>query len=230
VGFRGLAAPLAATADPMVIALSRFLAARGFIGRLWTVNKRPPKSLKSLEDLLQQAEHYSEYMMAGRSASVPATLMALTPEGLIMHVPSRFRTDEDKERFSKTIRLMAVGYKASAVAMISESWIVVPKRRGGPLDLSVPPSQSPDREEVVAVMAESRDCNAQRFLFIQRDSGGKFLGFGTSLLPQAQQVEGRYAGLMPPKEPTEEMALAARSLLQAMGVSLEKVGFDPKWN
>ena len=194
------------------------------------MRKQPPKQLKTLENLLQQAEHYSEYMMTGASASVPPTLMALTPEGFILHIPSNFRSEQDKELFSKTIRLMAVGYKASAVAMISESWIVTQKRRGQPPDLSVPPSQSPDREEVVAIMAESREGSAQRFLFIQRDSFGKFTGFGTSLLPQIQEVQGRYAGLMPPSEPSDEMAFAAKNLLQAMGVSLEKVGFDPKWN
>jgi len=194
------------------------------------VRKRPPAQLKTLQNLLQQAEHYSEYMMTGKSASVPPTLMALTPEGFIMHIPSSFQSDDDKELFSKTIRLMAVGYKASAVAMISESWIVAQKRRGQAPDLSIPPSQSPDREEVVAIMAESREGSAQRFLFIQRDSFGKFTGFGTSLLPQIQEVQGRYAGLMPPSEPSDEMALAAKNLLQAMGVSLEKVGFDPKWN
>ena len=197
---------------------------------LSVMRKRPPETLKSLEDLLQQAEHYSEYMMTGSSGSVPATLMALTPEGFIIHIPSRFGTDEDKELFSKTIRLMAVGYKASAVAMISESWIVTQKRRGQPPDLTVPPSQSPDREEVVAIMAESRGAKAQRFLFIQRDSRGKFLGFGTSLLPKIDEVQGRFAGMLPPKEPSDEMALAAKNLLKSMGIALENVGFDPRWN
>ncbi len=198
--------------------------------KIKSVRKQPPNQLKTLENLLQQAEHYSEYMMTGKSASVPPTLMALTPEGFILHIPSKFETDDHKELFSKTIRLMAVGYRASAVAMISESWIVTQKRRGQPPDLSVPPSQSPDREEVVAIMAESREGHAQRFLFIQRDSFGKFTGFGTSLLPQIQEVQGRFAGLLPPKEPTDEMALAARNLLQAMGIAVENAGFDPRWN
>jgi hypothetical protein len=186
--------------------------------------------LVTLENLLQQAEHYSEYMMTGSAASVPATLMALTPEGFIMHIPNGFKNETDKEQFAKTIRLMAVGYKASAVAMISESWIVTKKSRDRELDLSVPPSQSPDREEVVAIMAESREGRAQRFLFIQRDSAGRFTGFGTSLLPQIQEIEGRFAGLLPPNEPTDEMAMAARNLLQAMGVAIERAGPDPKWN
>jgi hypothetical protein len=156
--------------------------------------------------------------------------MALTPRGFILHIPTKFETDDQKELFSKTIRLMSVAYKATAVAMISESWIVTQQRRGQPPDLTVPPSQSPNREEVVAIMAESREGHAQRFLFIQRDSFGKFTGFGTSLLPQVHEVQGRFAGLLPPKEPTDEMALAARNLLQALGVAIEQVGPDPRWN
>ena len=194
------------------------------------VRKQPPKQLKTLENLLQQAEHYSEYMMTGSSASVPPTLMALTPEGFIMHIPQRFNSPDDKDLFAKTIRLMAVAYKASAVAMISESWIVTKQWRDRELDLSVAPSESPDREEVVSIMGESREGCGQRFLFIQRDSLGKFTGFGTSLLPQIQTLEGRFAGLLPPREPSDEMAMAARNLLQSMGIAIEHRGFDPKWN
>ncbi len=194
------------------------------------MRKQPPKQLKTLENLLQQAEHYSEYMMTGSSGSVPPTLMALTPEGFVMHIPRRFNSPDDKDLFAKTIRLMAVAYRASAVAMISESWIVTKNRRDKELDLSVAPSESPDREEVVSIMGESREGCGQRFLFIQRDSLGKFTGFGTSLLPQIQTLEGRFAGLLPPKEPTDEIAMAARNLLQSMGIAIEHRGFDPKWN
>jgi hypothetical protein len=194
------------------------------------VRKQQPKQLKTLENLLQQAEHYSEYMMTGSSGSVPPTLMALTAEGFIMHIPQRFNSPDDKELFAKTIRLMAVAYKASAVAMISESWIVTKKSRDRELDLSVAPSESPDREEVVSIMGESREGCGQRFLFIQRDSLGKFTGFGTSLLPQIQTLEGRFAGLLPPREPSDEIAMAARNLLQSMGIAIEHRGFDPKWN
>jgi|688.fasta_scaffold82415_2 hypothetical protein len=44
-------------------------------------------------------------MMTDSSASVPATLMALTPEGFIMHIPNRFKNETDKQQFAKTIRL-----------------------------------------------------------------------------------------------------------------------------
>jgi hypothetical protein len=183
-----------------------------------------------LEAILKQAEHYASYMMKGSSGSVPATLMVATPEGFVLHLPTKFASVEDKDNLAKTGRLLTVGFKASAIAMISEAWITIPKRRGQPPDLTTPPSESPDREEVVAIMAECHGRSAQRFLFIQRDSFGKFIGFGTSLLPPIDEVQGRFAGLMPPKEPTNEMAMAARNLLQAMGIAVEKAGFDPRWN
>ncbi len=194
------------------------------------MKKRPPKNLKSLENLLQQAEHYAEFMMSGSAGMVPPTLMALTPEGFLMHIAGRNSTEQDKDRLAKVLRLIAASYKASAVVTIMESWILVPKRRGQEVDLSVLPSQSPDREEVVLIAGESREGTAHRFLFIQRDSSGKFAGFGTSLLPEDGKLEGRFAGLMPPKEPTDEMAATARNLLKVMGVAVEQVGFDPRWN
>ena len=195
------------------------------------MKKRPPKQIKTLENLIQQAEHYAEYMMSGSAGTVVATLMALTPEGVLMHVPARMSTEEDKDRFAKVARLIAVGYKASALAMIMEAWIVVPKRRGQKLDMSVPPSQSPDREEVVSIVAESFESCASRFLFIQRDSIGKFTGFGTSLMPDfSDKPEGRFGGIMPPKEPTDEIAASARNLLKAMGIAVESRGFNPELN
>ena len=36
--------------------------------------------------------------------------------------------------------------------------------------------------------------------------------------------------LMVPMVETAEMATAARNLLQAMGIAVEKAGFDPRWN
>lgn len=195
------------------------------------MKKRPPKRLETIDNLLEQAEHYAEWMMRGSAGSVPPALMALTPEGFLIHIPTRMGTQEDKDRFAKVIRLIAVAYRATAVATIMESWIVLPKRRGQEVDLSVPPSESPDREEVVSVIAEASQGYATRFLFIQRDSLGKFTGFGTSLLPSyTDQLERRFTGLMPPKEPTDEMVMSARNLLQMMGISVEQAGFNPKWN
>ncbi len=185
----------------------------------------PPKDLESL---VAQAAHYAEWMMR-TSGSVPPTLMAHTPEGFILFTPSRLDSEAAKDDFARTGRLIAIGYRAAAVVMILESWATFAARPGAPLPKGRP-SQSPDRKEIVAVMGESRDGRAQQFLFIQRDAAGKFTGFGTSLLPQFDKLEGRFAGMIPPNAPTDEDTRKAQALLAAMGVTVFQAGFDPSWN
>ena len=147
----------------------------------------------------------------------------------MMFVPKSLEDGAEKDKFANAGRLLAVGYKATAVAMVLESWATFAKRPGQALP-QVPPSQSPDREEVVVIIAEARGAKAQQFLFIQRDSGGKFAGFGTSLVPQFEEMEGRFAQMMPPKEPSDKDAQMAKMLLTAMGVIVEGKGQNPMWN
>jgi len=169
--------------------------------------------------------------MMANAGSVPPTLMALTPSGTMMYVPQNLSDGEAKDQFANTARLIAVGYNASAVAMILESWARFAKSSREPLEnADVPPSQSPDREEVVAVMAEARDRCIQRFLFIQRNSAGQFTGFGTSLVPELDEVKGRFAQLIPPNVPSANDSAMARSLLEVMGVVLDDHGQNPIWN
>ena len=192
--------------------------------------KQRPSSDGDLNLLINQAEHYAKHMMRSRSASVPATLMALNSEGYVLHLPNKFANEADKEKLAQVARLVAIAYKASAIAMISEAWVTIPKLRGQKPDLTTPPSESPDREEVVVLMAEARGASKQRFLFIQRDSAGRFTGFGTSLLPDIDKAEGRFSGLMPLRAPTEEIAMQALNLLRISGVAVERIGDQPGWN
>ena len=69
--------------------------------------KRRPTKDESLATLVKQAEHYANHMMRGASGSVLPTLMALSPTGFIMHLPGKFATEADKDRFAKTGRLTA---------------------------------------------------------------------------------------------------------------------------
>lgn len=192
------------------------------------IRKKPNhEPRKALESLLGQAKHYASHMMS-TAGSVPLTMMALTPEGFLMFVPQSLGDSNSKDKFAKAGRLVAVGYKAKAVAMILESWATFATRPGQKLPLT-PPSQSPNREEVVAIMAEARGVQSQQFLFIQRNSFGKFIGFGTSLLPQYDSIEGRFAQMMPLKEPGEKESKAARDLLNVLGIKVSGSN-EHTWN
>ena len=181
-----------------------------------------------LDALLRHAMGYAEHMMA-TAGSVPPTLMAATPEGFLMFVPKSLKDVAEKDKFANAGRLLAVAHKATAVALVLETWATSAKRPGPALP-QVPPSQSPDRVEVVVIMAEARGVKAQQFLSIQRDSRGKFAWFGTSPEPEFNEMEGRFAQMMPPKKPSDKDAQMAKMRLTAMGIIVERKGQNPMWN
>ena len=175
---------------------------------------------------MKHARHYAEHMMRG-ARSIPPTLFADTEDGLLMCVPSQMEDERAKNNFANTSRMIAVGYRATAVAMVLESWMTKAKP-GESLDPSVPPSESPDREECVVITVENREDSQQQILLIQRDASGQFLGFGTA--QKITEMKGRFAQMMPPKIPSEEDSKMARQLLKMMGVFPENRGFNPMWN
>jgi hypothetical protein len=190
------------------------------------MKKQPPAQLETLQDLLKEAEHYSEVMMSGDIATVPLTLMILAPEGLLLHRPWNSNSNPEKDNFAQMARIAAVAYKATAVAVIAESWVAgLDHRVPDKLVNYMTPAESPDRKEVVWINAESHDSTITRFLFIERDTFGNFCGFAPSLLPdECSKTSGRFAGLMPQHEVTDKEALAARSLMQSMGAIVNKTG------
>jgi hypothetical protein len=69
-----------------------------------------------------------------------------------------------------------------------------------------------------------------RILPIQRNAKGVFAGFGGQDSQELDRMEGRFAGIMPQKPPSEENRKMARQLLQMMGVMPENRGSNPMWN
>jgi hypothetical protein len=192
------------------------------------VRNRFPIKDEELDDLLKESERYAKYMLK-KTGSVPPTLLALTPRGFLLYVPKHaFDGAEDKDKFAQSSRLIAIAHRATAVSLILESWATFAKE-DGQLEMA-PPSQSPDREEVVSIMVESHASQLQRVLLIQRSADGKFAGFAPSPLPDFTDFSGRFAELMPPGEASKENVEMAKMLLKTMGVKLTCEGFDPRWN
>lgn len=190
--------------------------------------QNPNRNPDDLNRLLQHGAGYARHMMK-TTGSVPPTLMADTPEGMMLFIPKTMGNENDKDAFANAGRLLAIGHKATSVMLILEAWMTLAKHPGEAVP-NVPPSQSPDRKEVVVLMAEARGVRAQQFLFIERDWQQRFTGFGTSLVPQFDKIEGRFARMMPPKEPSNKDARLARLALRAMGVAVETLGSNPIWN
>ena len=181
-----------------------------------------------LQSLIAQAADYAEYAMR-KFGRIPPTLLAETAEGLIVYLPESMGDERAKDNFANTARLVAAAYAPTAVVLVLESWMTV-ARPGETSVPMVPPSQSPDRQEVVVIQAEAANSRSAVLLRIQRNRGGKFAGLATADVPEFDEMTGRFAGLFPPKAPTPENQKLARQLRATIGVVPQNVGFNPMWN
>jgi hypothetical protein len=181
-----------------------------------------------LEPLAAQATDYALHMMR-TTGSVPPTVIADTDEGYIFCMPSELTDDAAKDRFAEVARLFAIAHSARSLVMVVEAWVRLPDARGH-LDTETPPSQAPDRKEVVVLMLEDHSRNATVMLPILRNADGAFTDFGDPGPMQFGESVGRFSGLMPRNKPSVRDAAQARSTLMALGMNIVNRGFDPTMN
>ena len=181
-----------------------------------------------LEPLAALAKDYALHMMR-TTGSVPPTVIADTEDGYLFCVPTALTDDAAKDRFAEVARLFAVAHVANALVMVVEAWARLPDASGH-LDTETPPSESPDRKEVVVLMLEDHSRNATGMLPILRDYGGAFTAFGDSGPIHFGESVGRFAGLMPRNKPSVREAAQAKTTLQSLGMSIANRGFDPTMN
>ena len=181
-----------------------------------------------LEALAAQARQYAEHMMR-TTGSVPATLIADTEDGYIFCMPSALTDETAKDHFAEVARVFAVAHDARALVMIVEAWARLPDANGH-LDTEIPPSQAPDRREVVAVILEDARRCATGFIPILRDSAGAFEDFGEMPALEFGESAGRFSQLMPRTKPSARERLEAAALLEKLGFDVANRGFDPNLN
>ena len=68
-------------------------------------------------------------------------------------------------------------------------------------------------------MGEVPGQQRQRILPIIRTDAGGFFGFGDFEVPEMDEIQGRFAQLLPPKQPPGEARQLARTMLTAIGVT-----------
>lgn len=179
---------------------------------------------ESLDALLARAEDFALFSMRS-GGKVPPTLLADTPGGPLFFLPSTLRDEQAKDNFANTARLVCIAHAATAAVMVLEAWMKL-AAPDGTLDLTLPPSESLHRKEVVMLTAESRDGFKQKILSIIRTGAGGFFAFGELQGPDATGFQGRFAQILPPKVPTAADQAKARTLLAAMGVTAEALRRD----
>jgi len=171
----------------------------------------------SLEALLARAEDLALFSMRARGSVAP-TLLAVGAGGPICFIPSSLKDERAKDNFASIARLICVAHAATAAWMIIEAWMKTASP-DGTLDLTVTPSESLHRREVVALTGESQAGYRQKILQIIRTGAGGFFGFGEFTTPPETTFSGRFAQILPPKVPTSAEQKKAAALLAVLGVT-----------
>ena len=171
-----------------------------------------------LEARITEATRYARFTMKKSGFLVP-TMMAATEQGIILFSPDKLSDTGAKDDFANKVRLITASYCASAVVLILESWITKAKS-DEPLDTLTPPSESYDREEVVVLIGQAPQGNITNLLPIHRLGIGKFWNLSDAEDMPADSFEGRFAGLLPPKQSDGKKQQMGKVLLEAMGVKV----------
>ena len=182
---------------------------------------KPPQQLKTLDDLLAQAEHYAHFCM-GNSGHMAPTLFLIGEQGPLMFCPPSLRDDGEKDAFANIARLLCIAHDASAVVIALESWMKL-VQPGENLDLTEPPSEAFDRQEVITLMGESRSGQKQKILGIVRNGNHKFFNL-VDATPKCDSFGGRFAQILPPRDTRLEHRILAEAMLKIKGVGNGKPG------
>ncbi len=175
-------------------------------------------SPQSLDDLLRTAENYADFTLryGGR---VPEALLLLGPSGPSLYLPKNLSDEQAKDEFAATARHLAIAHDATALVMVFEAWARLAKP-GVPLDANLPPSEAPDRQEVVALIGEAVGAQQARMIPILRNAVGTFSGLGESCVQTFDRAQGRFAEILPAQPPTAEEKARSEAILRAQGVVL----------
>lgn len=173
---------------------------------------KAPAQLKTLDDLMNQARHYAEFCLR-KSGNMAPTLFLIGADGPMMFMPDQMTDESDKDNFANTARLVCIAHNASACVMALEAWLKLTKP-DEPLDLTEPPSEAIDRQEVIVLMGEDRSAQRQQFLTIVRSDNGRFFNLTEAEVPTPDSMTGRFAYILPAKAPDQEMQLLAKTMLK----------------
>jgi hypothetical protein len=181
------------------------------------------KGSEALEELMKSAELLAQTEMRTQGKVHP-TLLMNGADGIGMLQPKQLASEREKDHFLQVGRLTCIAHGAIATVLVTESWMVTPKR-GEQLDLSVPPSKSPNRQEVVTIMGETRQGHAQKILPIVRSEQGEFIGFSMGnpdMEAKDVNVKGRFSQFLSITEPDDEARELAKEVLRRIGLSRQK--------
>ena len=174
------------------------------------------KGEEALEKLVQDAKLFCTLLMK-QTGKVPPTLFMHGMDGKAVFTPGEFTSVESKDEFARAARLMCVAHGADATVFVSEAWMRMAVK-DQKLDLSTPPSESLDRQEILFIIGESREDHIFKAVPIIRTDNGKFVGFGETPEVRGDQTKGRFSHFLTEEIPNEDLRRKAKRILEEMGL------------
>ncbi len=175
---------------------------------------------RHLQELMAEADLFAKHSLQN-DGKVQPTLFMHGEHGKAMFAPAEMSSEQEKNAFAAMARLACIAHGADATVFVSEAWTRFAKP-GQKLDMTKPPSQCADRQEVVVMMGQTRNSCQQRMLPMERDRKGRFIGFGQEHKIHPDRMEGRFANLMPDSYPNAQSKEMAIEALARLGVMVKK--------
>jgi hypothetical protein len=144
----------------------------------------------SLDEMLQLAgEHAQRMLVGGEVESLIPTYQLWNRDELLSIVACPWSDEAEKEFAFDKVRMLARQMRATRLVFLSEAWMATAKPTDD-LDRMDPPSQRPDRQEVVfAVATDGKRKKARSWAIVRDKPGGKI----TALTEQPMEA-GSFGG------------------------------------
>lgn len=181
-----------------------------------------------IRQLLEAGRAVAEGFLRDKG-SIPAIMLAISPEGLVLHSAASTTHPEVKDDFAGACRLLARANRAEAVVLILEAWARIAPE-GGQLDANIRPSTAADRIEIVSLCAEVPGLQFCAIHNIHRSAYGEFSHLGDDQGIGGANVQGRFAAILPPTFPTDIEVRVARRVLQGFGINPDGTRINPLLN
>jgi hypothetical protein len=154
----------------------------------------------TMQDLLDYGEVFSRHLMLeqGHETLMPMYHLIGPTDSMILGCP--WSDETEKLGMVMLVKTKAREIGATMLLFLAEAWVAV-EQAGQPAN-PLPPSQRPDRVEIVQVVVTDGDEIRMRVMEIKRNEGGKITDLVTK--PEGngpQMFSGRLIdGIIPPKQ------------------------------
>ncbi len=171
----------------------------------------PERKPFSLDDLMDHAEVIAEQHLRTTGQSV-STVFLVGKTGSLVFQQDVSDASQTKDDLYLATRLLCVAHSASVTVMVIGGWAKVPDATGQHQP------KTKRRVEILMLVGEARGISRRKYLPVLRTRAGRFRRFGAELMLPGGELEGRFALLLSPAQPTGSQRHWASASLRRLGL------------